>query len=356
MVIRGSHCGKRNRTEGALCVPGEIASRPPFPNGVFPTLRRLTRRRAAGSVEVPIAGPGGDPRRRGKASLRIAYTSDLHIDVSKENREGVAAVAGLVRDARPDVLIVAGDAGNTMKALEEALSLFEGIDTRKLFVAGNHDVWIESEGGGLVDSRTKYERRIPEACGRRGFHDLGREPVVIGDIGFVGSLGWYDYSFADPRLGLGEDEYWKGRRGEEIWWDKKMTYWVPAPGAPDRGLRERVRDPEVCREMTARLEKDLRAVEGRVAKIVAVIHTLPFFVGIPRSDPPYFLDAYTGSSAIGETLRAHEKVAHCIHGHKHSCGDWSVGDLRLCRRALGRIEEGGEGEGRAAQAVGIISL
>jgi 3',5'-cyclic AMP phosphodiesterase CpdA len=294
--------------------------------------------------------------------VRIAYTSDLHIDVSDRNRDGVASISKLVREARPDVVIVAGDAGNTIEALDEALSYFDGVDARKFFVPGNHDVWIESEDGELVGSRSKYERLIPEACRRRGFHDLGREPVVIGDVGFVGSLGWYDYSFADPRLGLREDVYWKGRYGDEIWWDKKMTYWVaPADSGPARrsggeAARERMRDTNVCREMTARLEADLRSIEDRVTKIIAVIHTLPFFVGIPRSEPPYYLDGYTGSARLGEVLQAHKKVEHCIHGHKHTSGEWTVGGIRTFRRVLGRLDDECSVEETAGQAVGFIDL
>jgi predicted phosphohydrolase len=297
-----------------------------------------------------------------RPGLRIAYTSDLHIDVSDANRRGVAAVSKIVREARPDVFIVAGDAGNTIEALDEALSSFDGVVARKLFVSGNHDVWIESESGELVDSRTKYERRIPDACARHGFHDLGREPAVIGDVGFVGSLGWYDYSFADPRLGLKEDVYWKGRHGDEIWWDKKMTYWVPSgvPGPARRGgapaASERMRDIDVCREMTARLESDLRSIEKRVTKIVAPVHTLPFFVGIPRSEPPHYLDGYTGSARLGEVLQAHAKVEHCVHGHKHTSGDWKVGRITVHRRTLGRIDEGEDIEIRSKRAVGLIEF
>jgi predicted phosphohydrolase len=261
-----------------------------------------------------------------------------------------------MREMRPDVVVVAGDAGNTIAALDEALSLFDGVGARRLFVAGNHDVWIESEGESLVGSRTKYERLIPDVCDRRGFHDLGREPVAIGDVGFVGSPGWYDYSFADPRLGLTEADYWKGRYGDEVWWDKKMTYWVPGESPGREAARERMRDPEVCREMIERLDADLRAVAARAREIVAVVHTLPRFVGVGRSEPPRYLDAFTGSAAIGDILRAHAKVAHCIHGHKHTCGEWEFGGLRLYRRTLGRIEDGENIEERAARAVGVVVL
>lgn len=312
--------------------------------------------------------------------MRVVFTSDLHIDASEKHCDAVSAIADAARKHGPDVVVIAGDAGNTIAALEETLSCFSRIDARKFFVPGNHDVWIETEDGVLIDSRAKYAKRIPDVCRRMGFHDLGQGPFVAGGVGFVGSLGWYDYSFADPRLGLTEDAYWRGRYGDEIWWDKKMTYWMPsrrAGAAVDAGdlpaermrdpelcedsmvrgaLRERMRDAEVCSEMGARLEGHLRAIEGRVDTIVAVIHTLPFLVGLQRSDPPYYLDAYTGSERLGRILEAHPKVEHCIHGHKHLSGEWTVGRIRVYRRTLGRIDEDADIEGYVAKAIGLIDV
>jgi len=287
--------------------------------------------------------------------LRIAYTSDIHVDLSEGNRAAAAALARAIRASGPDAVVIAGDAGNTIDAVEDALSLFESFRGPKLFVPGNHDVWIETSGGVLIDSRTKYTETIPAACRRMGFHDLGREPLVIGEVGFVGSLGWYDYSFADPRLGLAEEDYWSGRYGDEIWWDKKMTYWV-SEAAGGAASRERMRDPQVCAELCERLESDLRWIEARARSIIAVIHTLPFFVGIARSDPPYYLDAYTGSEGLGRILQAHSKVELCIHGHKHGSGEWTIGRIRALRRTLGRVEEGDDIEERAIGAVGFVEV
>jgi len=293
--------------------------------------------------------------------MRLVFTSDLHVDVSERHRDAVTAIARMMRECRPDVVVVAGDAGNTIAAIEETLSFFSQIDARKFFVPGNHDVWIETENDGLIDSRVKYAERIPEACRKTGFHDLGHEPVVLGNIGFVGSLGWYDYTFADPRLHMSEDDYWRGRYGDEIWWDKKMTYWMPprklgTSGDTRARPAERMRDPEVCFEMCERLEAQITSIEDRVETIVAVIHTLPFFVGLPRSDPPRYLDAYMGSERLGRILEAHTKVEHCIHGHKHTSGEWTVGRIRTYRRTLGRVEEGADVSECVAGAVGVIDV
>ena len=85
--------------------------------------------------------------------MRIAYTSDLHIDVSQRNRDAARYLADAMAESGPDVFVLAGDAGNTLDDLRDALGIFETVAIAKLFVPGNHDVWIETRDGELVDSR-----------------------------------------------------------------------------------------------------------------------------------------------------------------------------------------------------------
>jgi Icc-related predicted phosphoesterase len=287
--------------------------------------------------------------------MRIAYTSDLHIDTSPKNRAAARRTADIMASLRPDVIVLAGDAGNTVHSLEETLSFFRDLEIPKYFVAGNHDVWIEAQEEGVWSSREKYFKRIPHACRQMGFHDLGRSPVVLGKVGLVGSLGWYDYSLADPRLGLAEDEYWIGRFGDDQWWDKVLTFW---DGWAQGGGRSacRLRDGEVCEELRSILRAHLADVNEAVDRIVGVIHTVPFEATLPRSEPPYYLDAFSGSAQIGNLLLANPKVTHCICGHKHESGDWKVGAIDVHRRILGHIAEDESIDDAARRAVGVLDL
>ncbi|MDH3216994.1 MAG: metallophosphoesterase [Candidatus Krumholzibacteria bacterium] len=288
--------------------------------------------------------------------MKIAYSSDFHIDASQKNREAVHKIVRIIGEAEPDVIVIAGDVGNTLVSLEDTLALLSHLNVPKLFVAGNHDVWIEKTNDGhVIDSRRKYDTEIPRACRRTGFCDLTREPRVIDGVGFAGSLGWYDYSFADSRLGLTHDQYWQGRYQDEIWWDKDMALWPPAvskTGMPS----ERLRDPEVCRELTGRLERHVAALERRADEIIVVIHTLPFLVTLPRSEPPKYLDAFTGSEVLGRMLESHSRVTHCIGGHKHLSGDWRIGHVWAHRRTLGRVDTDTPVDVYARRAVGVITI
>ena len=289
--------------------------------------------------------------------MRIAYSSDFHFEASDANREAVERIADRIRALSADVVVIAGDAGNTLEQLGEVLSFFSHLHVPKFFVAGNHDIWTE-EANPDIDSREKYEVEVPRVCEQAGFNDLSREPVIVNKTGFVGTLGWYDYSFADPRLGLSHDDYWRGLWENRIWWDKEMAFWSPRGGGNGTS-DDRIRDPEVCQEMVTTLESHMRAIENRVDRLVAVVHTLPFLQTLPRSDPPYFLDAFTGAGGLGQVLTRCQKVTHQIGGHKHLNGDWPIGRIQSSRRTLGRLDDDASEasiEEAVNSAVGIIEI
>ena len=64
--------------------------------------------------------------------MKIAFTSDVHIDSSKWNPDATKLVADRIAKLEPDVVVLAGDAGNTLSALEKTLTLFDSIDARLL--------------------------------------------------------------------------------------------------------------------------------------------------------------------------------------------------------------------------------
>ena len=99
--------------------------------------------------------------------------------------------------ARAGALLVVGDtAVADGDALERCLALFT-FDGPRLFVAGNHELW--TAGG---DSHHLYTHELPQRVRAVGWHWLEGAPLIAGDVAIVGNLGWYDYSFAQPELGI----------------------------------------------------------------------------------------------------------------------------------------------------------
>jgi hypothetical protein len=209
-----------------------------------------------------------------------------------------------------------------------------------MFVAGNHDLWVPPGG----DSLDRYEREIPAACRASGFHCLDESPRMIGDAGFAGSVGWYDYSFRDPGLPV-PLRFYEAKIGP--------GYAAAAGGAlrsllDDAGdlspealsVNVRWMDGEFVRlpygdvEFTERLAAKLRAHIAAIAPlsriIVAAVHHLPFREMIRAHAPaPWtFGQAFMGSGRFGDVLLAEPKVRHAFCGHSHRKDEIVLGGLR----------------------------
>ncbi len=131
-------------------------------------------------------------------SLRIAVTADLHWG----HRTGAGAVALLssyLHAEPPDVLVLAGDLG-VGDLFDQCLTLFADLPGRKVVTPGNHDIWVPEDAE--QDSLNRYEEQLPRSCARLGFHYLDRGPLLLPDEGLalVGSINWYDYSWALEEL------------------------------------------------------------------------------------------------------------------------------------------------------------
>src|SRR5262245_38570782 len=128
---------------------------------------------------------------------KLAITADLHWGI---NDSGDAATRELISDLAekpPDVLILAGDIG-AGEDFERCLQLFANFPNRKALVPGNHDVWVTSDDQ-RGDSWHLYSRVLPDLSAKYGFHYLDSGPLILpeADLALVGSMNWYDYSWAD---------------------------------------------------------------------------------------------------------------------------------------------------------------
>jgi hypothetical protein len=195
-----------------------------------------------------------------------------------------------------------------------------------LFVAGNHELWTHGD-----DSYAIFSEQLPRRVRDLGWHWLETDPFIADDVAIVGSVGWYDYSFALPSLGIPHRFY-----AEKI-----------SPGAAERysqyaRLFEIADDiPTVARELTARWndgkfvklhrtdEAFVQEILDRLAnqltalsdkrRVVACIHHLPFRELLP---PPHsaqwdFAKAFLGSERIGQLLLKFPNIHDVFCGHSH---------------------------------------
>ena len=283
--------------------------------------------------------------------MRILATADLHYDITR-SREPARLIAEEIRGIDADALLVLGDvAGRDSGIVLEALRLFDGFKGRKFFVAGNHDIWTAPGG----DSLDKLERELPEICRQAGFHDLDMEPAVLGGVGLVGSMGWYDFSYRPAHLGIPlrfyEAKIAPGAAERLFGFEYLLADRSDVPEAAfgigtrwmdGEHTRLGMSDVEFCGRLVVRLKDHLAWVAGRCDRIVVGMHHVPFAELVPYTDKPSwaFASAFLGSDQFGRVLLEEPKVGTLLCGHSHKpdrirCGHVeciNVGSTYLAKR------------------------
>lgn len=254
--------------------------------------------------------------------MRIAAISDLHIVPDDRDRLLVRRIRERVEQMKPDVFVIAGDISDYLEVIAESLGELKIDDCRNLFVAGNHDIWFEDGGG--PGSLEKYSKRIGEICRRQGFSYLPDTPYIDGKTAFVGSIGWYDYSFKRPELEIPDENYIQKTYREAIWYDLFKIDWGYS-------------DIEATDLFNKKLEYDLTTLPDNTSQVVYVSHHLPFKKLTVYKDrlPWDFHSAFMGATSTGEILLKDKRVILSISGHSHVRNIISIGSLTAITVPLG---------------------
>jgi predicted phosphohydrolase len=273
--------------------------------------------------------------------MRVLITADLHYDIAR-SKDSARRLAEEVLRLQGDVLVLAGDtAGRDMAPLRECLGLFADFPGEKLLVPGNHCLWCRGEETSL----DRYERVIPQLAAEMGFGVLDHSPVVRGGVGLAGSVGWYDYSFADESLGLplefyrakiapGAAAYRGGYEGLLERHRDQLTprhYDMGAQWMDGVYVRLGMSDEEFLATLCARLRGQLADLSARAEQVVVFTHHVPFGGLVPtgRPDRFAFAAAYMGAGCLGEVILEFPKVRHVYCGHSHWPGRMNVGQVSV---------------------------
>lgn len=256
--------------------------------------------------------------------MRLLVTADLHFNHAR-GPELAREVIGRINRAGGDVLLVAGDtAVADGDHLERCLELFE-FGEPKLFLCGNHELWTLRG-----DSYGVFKEELPRRVRAMGWVWLEEAPFIAGDVGIVGTVGWYDYSYAVGSLGIPERFYQaKLSPGAAAYLKRDDLQPDAADVSPAaRELVARWNDGKFVRlgrsdeafleECLASLEDQLEAVKG-VRQVVAATHHVPFTELLPHAHRPQleFAKAYLGSPRLGDLLLAYPNVNRVFCGHSH---------------------------------------
>jgi predicted phosphodiesterase len=274
--------------------------------------------------------------------MRIAAVSDIHFPMVGKRR--LQQFAAACEQHEPDVLVLAGDlTAFSLADFGRVLRELCRVAEVRLAVAGNHDIWTHAGRQTL----RRYTHGIPALCERFGFQLLDSGPVLVGDVGFVGCLGWYDYSLrqleepvAGVRISPARPSHRSNfshlrvmKRREDLRWDQLTTEDYRGKALTwreDGRLRSLVwndalyvnwhaPDESVVAGQVRHLQASASQLLG-ATRLVAITHTVPF---VEAFQEPYsrvewaFCRAYMGAAALGQALAADERVVLWLTGHVH---------------------------------------
>lgn len=278
--------------------------------------------------------------------MKVAYTSDLHSDITNNNFKLLSHLATRLSELSPDLFVIAGDTANKLEELDKALSHFKELPCLKLFVPGNHDLWIESNNGLRKgrDSFYKYREAIPEICARNNFIYPCSSPYIIEETALIGSIGWYDYSLADSRLKgfYHKGDYNLGRFERAIWNDVRFSSFLKYPANVDWRLRRhKYSNDEVFSIFYDELKEMFKSLDDKIRRVITAIHTAPFAECISPKEEPCPFDAYEGSTKLGELLleESNKRDIYLIIGHRHRKLYLEKGRVKLYRSPVGYLLE-----------------
>jgi hypothetical protein len=227
---------------------------------------------------------------------------------------------------RPDVLLLGGDLG-TVRHFEECLALFKGLDCKIAAVPGNHDIWVEPDDL-RGDSYDLYRRLLPKTCAAHGVHYLDQGPLLLpeADLAIVGSMNWYDYSWAIERLQQEVPDYAERLR------DKRFNL---GRHNDARFVRWPFDDAAFTAQAVRVCEQHLNAVLAQAAQVIVLTHHPAFYgLSFPRDHPPQapdglLWDAFSGNAAMEALLARHAaRIPWVFSGHTHRARHNRLGPIQ----------------------------
>jgi predicted phosphohydrolase len=254
--------------------------------------------------------------------MHLAITADLHFGPRHSaGRDATLALAADLHHHPPDLFLLAGDIG-VEDEFARCLELFETLPCPKALVPGNHDVWVRSDDS-RGDSLALYRNHLPRVAADHDFHYLDAAPLLLPGLAVVGSMNWYDYSWAIDRL----------REATPDWEERLRTKRFTRGRHNDANfVRWNTDDAEFTREVVAKLAEHLRVAESH-GDVVVVTHHPPFrALNYPRDEPAdldgLLWEAFSGNAACEAILRSSRRVKFAFCGHTHFAREGELGAVR----------------------------
>lgn len=238
--------------------------------------------------------------------MRVFGLSDVHVDY-EANLDWVDELSR--QDYQADAVIVAGDLSHKLALTQRCLALFQERFAHVLFVAGNHDLWLNSKD--THHSIDKFHQ-LREALDQQG---IEQDALYTPSVSLVPLQSWYDYSFGEPEPKL-----------RDMWVDFRRCRW------PNQWQPAQVADYFFAMNPEPKIRPNIPCI--------TFSHFMPRLGLLPPVAVEHFgfLLPILGSAAIDVQLRAHQPSIH-LYGHSHVNVDKTLDGVRYINNARGYPKE-----------------
>lgn len=267
--------------------------------------------------------------------MRLLVTADIHFNHPRSRPPAIELIDRMNRAGGDGLLLVGDTAAADGDDLEACLSRFE-CPGPKLFLCGNHELWTRGP-----DSYQLFTHHLPCRVAALGWQWLETDPWIGGSSAIVGTVGWYDYTFASPRLAIptrfyeakvspGAAEHF-GRT--DLLADSadvnQHAMEIVARWNDGKFVKLHRSDYAFLNECLANLSRSLDRAAG-AAHVVVATHHLPFHELLPPAgfSQLEFAKAYLGSDQLGHVIRRYPNVRDVFCGHSHFAARADLGPIR----------------------------
>lgn len=261
-------------------------------------------------------------------NMKIVLASDLHYG-NMSSQEGIAAFTSLdhldfaaeMHALKPDILIVAGDCAETCidkLYLQDFCQTYKNPHGVSICIPGNHDLWLNMKEP-EESHWAKYDWffKVVEEQGWIGLRDgiWQKDGVVV-----AGSMGWYDFSAADPAYSLSPEQ-----------WDK----WHPWSDYERMKMKSAV---EVAKLRIAEFQTSLSKIPPKdQRKALVVLSHFPAFSRLMASEyfpSPDIGAAFMGNYEMGKMIAPLDANLYYT-GHTHRRKEFKLGETNCINNGSG---------------------
>lgn len=233
--------------------------------------------------------------------MKIAISSDNHIDVNRQDPEHVMAFqTAWLNDHQVDYYLFAGDLFNNFQKSADFMADFQRhlTNTKVFYIAGNHDML-----------GAKSDQEIENLASDQYLHNRYLDlPGTQWRI--VGNNGWYDYSFSTYQDQAERVARWK------------KVYWL------DSAIPQPLSDPAKMQRVLEQTDGQLAQARAHHKEVLLLTHFAPRHqllapkpsaVNTPRRERFYqMINAMMGSDRYGQLLEESGVVKAVFYGHLHA--------------------------------------